>query len=230
MLSPTLTSASTTNTVAGAAATSPQADAVLSSDFETFIQMLTTQAKYQDPLEPLDSSDYAAQLAQFSMVEQQVLSNDLLTALGGQLGSGGMGQMAGWIGMEGRTTAPVPFDNTPITVYPTVPIGAQEMSIVVYNDAGAEVDRQPMPVSSDPILWAGFTENGNLQPAGNYRFEIEALGAGGSVLPTAQAETYSRITEVSSVSGEARVIFAGGIEVAASSITALREGASGQPA
>ena len=58
-----------------------QAAAVLSSDFETFLQMLTAQARYQDPLEPIDSSEYASQLAQFSMVEQQVLSNDLLTSL-----------------------------------------------------------------------------------------------------------------------------------------------------
>jgi flagellar basal-body rod modification protein FlgD len=85
----------------------------LSADFETFIKMLTTQAKYQDPLEPLDSSEYAAQLAQFSMVEQQLLSNDLLTALSTQLGSGTMGQMAEWIGMEARTTAPVLFNSAP---------------------------------------------------------------------------------------------------------------------
>ncbi|MEP0702358.1 MAG: flagellar hook capping FlgD N-terminal domain-containing protein, partial [Lentilitoribacter sp.] len=43
----------------------------LASDFETFLKMLTAQARYQDPLEPIDSSEYAAQLAQFSMVEQQ---------------------------------------------------------------------------------------------------------------------------------------------------------------
>ncbi len=64
MISPTLSSSATAS-VSGAAASSPQAKAVLSSDFETFIKMLTTQAKYQDPLEPLDSSEYAAQLAQF---------------------------------------------------------------------------------------------------------------------------------------------------------------------
>ena len=229
MISPTLTSSGTSG-VAAAAASSPQAQAVLSSDFETFIKMLTTQAKYQDPLEPLDSSEYAAQLAQFSMVEQQVLSNDLLTSLTSQISSSTMGQMAGWIGMEGRTSAAVPFDNTPITIYPTVPTGAQEMNLVVYNEAGAEVDRMAVPVSSEPVLWAGFREGGGLQPQGLYRFEVEAQGTGGIDLPTAHAETYTRIIEVSSANGEARVIFAGGAEVSAGSITALREGASGLPA
>ena len=47
--------------------------AVLSSDFETFLKMLTTQMQNQDPLNPVDSTDYATQLATFSSVEQQVL-------------------------------------------------------------------------------------------------------------------------------------------------------------
>ena len=115
---------STSNTPQAAAALalpSSENSAVMSSDFETFIKMLTTQAKYQDPLEPIDSSAYAAQLAQFSMVEQQVQSNELLTALTEQLGGSNMAGMANWIGMEARTTAPAYFDGAPITVAPSTP-------------------------------------------------------------------------------------------------------------
>lgn len=224
MISPTLTS-SGIGANAGAAGAAPQAKAVLSSDFETFIKMLTTQAEYQDPLEPIDSSQYAAQLAQFSMVEQQVLSNDLLTALSGQLGGGGIGQMAGWIGMEGRTTAPVQFDGTPITVLPNPPLGAQEMQLVVLDAQGREVDRNALPVSSEPVVWAGVQANGQPVPSGLYRFEVEATGAGGTTLPASEAATYARIVEVQTIGGEARVVFTGGAEAPASGITALREGA-----
>ena len=49
-------------------------EAVISSDFETFLRMLTVQLENQDPLDPTDSADYAMQLATFSGVEQQVLS------------------------------------------------------------------------------------------------------------------------------------------------------------
>lgn len=222
MISPTLTS-SGANSVATAAASSPQANAVLSSDFETFIKMLTTQAKYQDPLEPLDSSEYAAQLAQFSMVEQQVLSNDLLTALTSQLGGGSIGQLSGWIGMEGRTTAAVQFDSTPITVLPSPPLGAQQMELVVYNAQGGEVDRSALPVSTNPVLWAGVKQDGQPVPAGSYRFEVQATGTGGIELPATQAATYARIVEVQNTGTEARVVFAGGSDALASSITALRE-------
>jgi flagellar basal-body rod modification protein FlgD len=185
--------------------------------------MLTTQAKYQDPLEPLDSSEYAAQLAQFSMVEQQVLSNDLLTALATQLGSGTMGQMAGWIGMEGRTTAPVEFNGAPVTLLPTPPLGAQEMELVVYDVQGREIDRGALPVSSEPVVWAGVQQNGNPVAQGLYRFEVEATGAGGIALPATQAATYARIVEVQNIGTEARVIFEGGAEAPAAAITALRE-------
>jgi len=219
MISPTLSTS-----VATTAATSPQASAVLSSDFETFIKMLTTQAKYQDPLEPLDSSEYAAQLAQFSMVEQQVLSNDLLTALAGQLSGNGIGQMAGWIGMEGRTTAPVPFNSAPVTVLPTPPTGAQQMELVVYDAQGVEVDRGALPVSSDPVLWAGVGPDGQPVAPGLYRFEIAATDVDGNALTATQAETYASITEVRSIGNEQRVVFDGGAQAPATSITALREG------
>jgi flagellar basal-body rod modification protein FlgD len=223
MLSPTLTSSAISGPL-GSAGAAPQTKAVLSSDFETFIKMLTTQAKYQDPLEPIDSSEYAAQLAQFSMVEQQVLSNDLLSALTNQLGSSTMGQMAGWIGMEGRTTAPVPFEGSPITILPDAPLGAQSMELVAYDVQGREVSRNAMPVSSEPILWAGVQQNGQPLGQGLYRFEVEANGTAGQALPTTHAATYARIVEVQNIGAEPRVIFAGGAEAPATSITALRLG------
>lgn len=59
----------------------------ISSDFETFLRMLTVQMQNQDPLDPVDSSDYAVQLATFSNVERQVQTNDLLRELKGSLAS-----------------------------------------------------------------------------------------------------------------------------------------------
>ena len=54
-------------TSAGAADGSAAAE---SSDFETFLKMLTVQMQNQDPLNPVESTDYAVQLATFSGVEQ----------------------------------------------------------------------------------------------------------------------------------------------------------------
>jgi flagellar basal-body rod modification protein FlgD len=210
-----------TSPTSGAPAPSPQANAVLSSDFETFLQMLTAQAKYQDPLEPIDSSEYAAQLAQFSMVEQQVKSNDLLTALTAQLGASNMAQMSSWIGMEARTTAAVHFDGAPLTISPTPAAVADNVQLVVYDAAGAEVQRLTIPNSTEPVQWAGVTAGGAPFPPGLYRFEVESRAQGSLVL-SEPAETYGKVTEAQIISGQTLLVLEGGSTVAADTVTGLR--------
>jgi flagellar basal-body rod modification protein FlgD len=198
------------------------ANSVISSDFETFLKMMTTQAKYQDPLEPIDSSEYAAQLAQFSMVEQQVKSNDLLAGLAVQLGAGNMASMAGWIGMEARTTAPAFFDGAPITVEPRPLIAADEMVLVVYDAAGEEVQRTTMAVSAEPIEWAGVQDDGTPFEEGMYSFGVESR-ANGELMDLAPVETYSRIIEARIEAGTAVLVLEGGTLVTTSLVTGLRE-------
>lgn len=199
-----------------------QAAAVLSSDFETFLQMLTAQARYQDPLEPIDSSEYAAQLAQFSMVEQQVLSNDLLNLLSDQLGAGQLAQMAGWIGLEARTTAPAPFAGQPMTIIPATEAGADDAVLVVYNEAGEVAARRQIPLGSAPVEWDGKTAAGvTLQP-GNYSFSVESRVAG-TVIATTPAETYAPISEARRDGGETVFVLEGGSEVRSDQINALRD-------
>lgn len=50
----------------------------LNGDFETFLRLLTTQLQNQDPLDPTNSTEFVAQLANFSSVEQQVQTNTKL--------------------------------------------------------------------------------------------------------------------------------------------------------
>ncbi|MFK7834744.1 MAG: flagellar hook capping FlgD N-terminal domain-containing protein [Sulfitobacter sp.] len=218
-----ITQTPATTAAANAVATAtPQTNSVLSSDFETFLKMLTAQAKYQDPLEPIDSSEYAAQLAQFSMVEQQVLSNDLLSALATQLGAGNMTQLAGWIGMEAETTAPVLFDGSPITIKPNPAAIADSVSLIVRDSAGNEVQRLPIPVSAEPVQWAGVTSDGTPLPSGSYSFDVESR-AKGEVVLSEPATTYARITETRLQADEAVLILEGGSAILASDVTALRE-------
>ena len=49
---------------------------MIASNFTTFLQLLTTQLKNQDPLSPLDTNQFTQQLVQFAQVEQQMKSND----------------------------------------------------------------------------------------------------------------------------------------------------------
>ena len=215
--------AASTGGLPGGASAAPVS--ALASDFETFLKMLTAQAKYQDPLEPIDSSEYAAQLAQFSMVEQQVLSNDLLSALAVQLGSGSMAQMAGWIGMEARTTAPIEFNGSPVTLYPNPVAASDEVVLVVYDENGAEVQRRAIPISADPVEWDGIDNSGSPFADGIYRFEIESR-AEGELLIADPVESYARVTETRMQNGQTVLILEGGSAVLADGVAALREPAT----
>lgn len=56
-------------------------DTMIASNFTTFLQLLTTQLKNQNPLDPLDTNQFTQQLVQFAQVEQQMKSNDQLSSL-----------------------------------------------------------------------------------------------------------------------------------------------------
>ncbi|MEO9457555.1 MAG: flagellar hook capping FlgD N-terminal domain-containing protein [Roseobacter sp.] len=215
---------SSTISSASAALSLPSTDtsSVLSSDFETFLQMLTAQAKYQDPLEPIDSSEYAAQLAQFSMVEQQVQSNELLSNLATQLGTTEMAGIANWIGMEARTTAPVYFNGSPISVAPEVPIGSDEMYLVVLDQSGTQLQKIGLPTSNAQYQWEGLSDDGSVFENGTYTLQIEAYGQG-DLLSSVTAQTYARITEARSDATDTLLVLEGGHTVPATSVSALRE-------
>ena len=201
---------------------SAQTGAALASDFETFLKMLTAQARYQDPLEPIDSSEYAAQLAQFSMVEQQVLSNDLLTSLGDQIGANNIGQMASWIGMEARTTSAAALSGEPITLRPTIESGADEAVLVAYGPTGAEVQRRQIPTTGELVEWEGILDSGDLAADGNYTFKVESLSLG-EITGISPAQTYARITEARMEGGATVFVLNSGATVTASDVSALRE-------
>ena len=155
------------------------------------------------------------------MVEQQVKSNDLLTALTAQLGASNMAQMSSWIGMEARTTAAVHFDGAPLTISPTPAAVADNVQLVVYDAAGAEVQRLTIPNSTEPVQWAGVTSGGAPFPPGLYRFEVESRAQGSLVL-SEPAETYGKVTEAQIISGQTLLVLEGGSTVAADTVTGLR--------
>ena len=209
-----------------AAATPPVAQPAetginLSSDFETFIKLLTTQAENQDPLEPIDATEYAAQLAQFSMVEQQVKSNTLLSSLSTQLGAGNMAQLASWIGMEARSTTPVFFDGDPISIASDPAPNAEEVMLVVKDARGNEVQRNALPLAAQEVIWAGVSADGTPFPTGQYSFAVESR-ANDTVVSTTPAQTYARITEARIDDGETVLIVEGGGTLRTDAVTGLR--------
>lgn len=196
----------------------------VSSDFETFLKMLTAQMKYQDPLNPVDSTDYATQLATFSGVEQAVLTNDLLQSLTSQLTTGGLVDMAALVGKEVRTTGPAYFNGQPLTLLSTQTVASDTAELVVRDATGTEVQRQSVPTSAETVEWAGNGAGGAPLPAGQYQFEIQST-SNGQVIAQTPVATYNTVNEVRLEGGVTMLVLAGGITVASDQVTALRDGA-----
>ena len=193
----------------------------INSDFKTFLIMLTTQMQNQDPLNPIDSSDFAVQLATFSSVEQQVKTNDLLTTLGQKFELLGLSQLAGWVGMEARVAAPTHFDGSPVTVYPTIETTADIAYLITTDESGQEVMRQQIDLAGAPVQWAGVGADGQTLPPGLYHFSVESF-ANSIRIAVEPAHVYSLVTEAKIADGASIIVLAGGAEVPSESVTALR--------
>ena len=209
---------------AAPAATDTAQKTTLNSDFETFLKMLTVQMQNQDPLNPIESSEYAVQLATFSSVEQQVRTNDLLQAISRGLDAPGMAELARWVGLEVRSPAPVALGEggAPVTLHPAVAAEAEEARIVIRDQAGRAVAALPVPAGGGPVTWDGRGEDGAVLAPGLYAAETESR-AGGAVIATAPAEHFAAVTEArAGGDGATALVLAGGAEIPAAAVAAVR--------
>jgi flagellar basal-body rod modification protein FlgD len=212
----------TTTAQTTTAAPSSGAETALSSDFETFLVMLTTQLENQDPLNPVDSADFAVQLATFSGVEQQVQTNDLLAALSAQLTTSGLSDYAAWVGKEALVTAPAYFQGAPITLIPDIDTLADAAELIVTDANGTEVQRVAIAANTDVLDWAGTTATGAPMPDGYYNFSVISY-ANGNVLNTTTVEHYATVTETRIDDGTVKIVLAGGVALPATGVSGLRE-------
>jgi flagellar basal-body rod modification protein FlgD len=184
--------------------------------------MLTTQLQNQDPLNPIESSDYAVQLATFSGVEQQTRTNQLLEDLGGQFNVLGMAQMAGWVGQVARVDAPVWMDGDPVTLSPNPAAGSDRATLVVKDSRGTVVSRQDIPPTAEAFVWTGMGIDGLPLSDGQYTLSLESY-RNNELLTENPVEHYARIIEAQGGAAGTMLLLEGGAKVRADAITALRE-------
>lgn len=218
---------STQSTSAAIAALSATAEeeadgtAAITSDFDTFLQMLTVQLQNQDPLNPVESTDFAVQLATFSGVEQQVRTNDLLESMAAQQSISDLSQLANWVGMEARAPVAAAYSGEPVTFYTEPPLGADQATLVVRNSDGLIINTSPIRVSAETGTWSGTNNDGARVPDGNYTLSVE-YRANGNILSTEAAEVYAPVTEARMLGGVPMVVFGSGEEISSNDVTGVR--------
>lgn len=209
----------TTSLVSSASKTN--SNTKISSDFDTFLKMLTAQIQNQDPMNPIDSADYAVQLATFSSVEQQTLTNQKLDSLAGLMTVQGMAQLAPWVGQYARSDAAVSFQGSPVTLLPAPAQNADRAVLVVQDRSGNTVSRTDIPPLAQPYEWQGMDMTGLPLANGAYSLGVESYREE-EFLGTSPIESYALIEEVQTGPEGPRLVLAGGSVVSADQIKALR--------
>jgi len=177
----------------------------LFDNFETFLTLLTTQLKNQDPLSPLDSNEFTAQLTQMAGVEQQLLTNDLLKGLVEAQNGNALSNAAAYIGKDGTaiwSTARLEEGSAEWSY--ELGTNANSASLEVLNAAGQVVWRGDAPSKATGVhdfKWDGKTTGGGqLDDGGVYSLRVTAKDAAGQAVQ-AQTLIRGRITSVEMYDG-----------------------------
>lgn len=170
--------------------------AKLADNFDTFLVMLTTQLKHQDPLSPMDSTEFTNQLVQFANVEQQIAANSNLEKL---IGVNMMGQKATAISYIGHTieaaSSGLPLQGTVETegnelkllggkAYFSydLPKTASSVDLIVKDADGNTVRTMTglKAAGTHDGVWDGTNADGETMPAGTYTIHVAATASDGS--------------------------------------------------
>lgn len=222
---PSTAAATATGAGTQTAATAPKEAAAIAADFETFLKLLTTQLKNQDPIKPLESTQFVAQLASFSAVEQQAQTNSLLRSAfdTGSMGGGGLAEYASLIGLEGALPGSASFDGrTPVSIRTEPSAAAMGAMLVVRNDFGQKVSEMPVDQSATELVWDGYTAEGVLAPLGEYKLTVEYTATAGDVT-IVEAAAYARVAEVRAADDGIQIVSQDGKAVAVDTVRAFRK-------
>ena len=203
----------------------------LAENFETFLSLLTTQLKNQDPLSPMDGNQFTQQLVQMTGVEQQLLSNQLLTSLVNK-GSDAIGSAVNLIGKEvtaEKTTAEMVKGQAAWSY--ELPSEAHMATVEVRNAAGQvvsswDVDEKLLTKGRHDLVWNGtVTKDGVALPdkatSGTYTLSVKAWALNGKPIE-APVNTVGKVTSVESIDGEPWLTV-GSARIPMKSITSVRE-------
>lgn len=200
----------------------PTSDTDVSGDFDTFLTLLTAQLRNQDPLKPVESTEFVAQLASFSAVEQQVQSNTKLEGILEALASGATGGLSQWIGQEVRNPGSATYENKPLDVLYLGHTDADRIELVVFDENDNVVARQDVNKDESNVAWAGILADGSRAVEGaQYRFETNSIREG-DVIANTPALVFSTVQEVRKFEGQPVLYFSDGTQMFAADVEAIR--------
>jgi flagellar basal-body rod modification protein FlgD len=217
----TVTPASSTPTTTG---TTKQPDAMkeLSSNFSTFLTLLTTQLKNQDPTSPMDSNQFTQQLVMYSQVEQQISTNDNLKTLISQGTSNAASMTTGYLGKKvSITNGNASLTNGSATWTYNLKTAAATNQLLISDANGKAVYTGTGQTSAgnSSFTWDGKDNNGNQLPDGTYKLTVTAADTSGNNI-TSTVASAGTVTQID-MTGATPQLIVGNMEVGLGDIAAV---------
>src|SRR6266705_3295514 len=168
----------------GTASTTGVDKNTLAGNFQTFITLLTTQLKNQNPLDPLDTNQFTQQLVQFAQVEQQLKQNEQLATLVALEKTAQATTALAFVGqnvaVDGQTAA---LKNSSATWSFQVPKPISA-NVTITNATGQTVysGSFTMDTGLQTFAWDGRDNTGTLWPDGKYTIAVTGKDASGQTV------------------------------------------------
>ena len=221
------TVANTTNTAKTGDATgalTSGATGLNTVDFNTFLKLLVAQLKNQDPLNPLDGTQFTGQIAQFSALEQQINTNNYLSRMLEERDYGQTTLAVSYIGkvaLAPGDTMGIGEDGGGEFAY-RLDKTASSVEITIYDADGKAVRTQTGDgaTGNHIVTWDGKDDAGEQVPEGQYTVRVRAADADGKVVPNTVL-TYGVVSSVITEDGAASLVMSDGRTVGIGDILAV---------
>lgn len=198
----------------------------LNADYQMFLKLLTTQMQNQDPLDPMDSSQYTQQLVQFSAVEQSIQQTTALKSILARLGTGDVASASALIGREVQFASPASglAGDSPARWAWSLEGQADSVTAEIRNALGRKVATIALdPAETGGTLgWTGQLAGGVQAPDGAYTLSIVARAADGSDIGSSVG-SMGRVQDVV-VEGGTTLLGVNGVNLPFASVTRVTTG------
>ena len=202
-----------------------QDSAKLDEDLNAFLNLLVTQLKHQDPLDPMDANEFTSQLVQFASVEQQIYANSHLESLVGLEQTSQVSFMVDYLGTTIESTGDtfmVEGGGAEFS-YTLLDTNAYETLITIKDAKGDTVVALPgeTEVGYHGFEWDGLDANGQQVPDGLYSASVSAVDPFGNLVDVSQTVT-GRVTGAGNEGGDI-VLYMGDVAVPMGAILSVNE-------
>jgi len=187
-----MTSVTSTPSLTGTTPTKSTSGNGITADYSTFLSLLTAQIQNQDPLSPMDTTQWTQQLVQYSQVEQALKTNDYLKTIAAHSGDT-MSNAVSYIGKTVQTSdAMATLNNGSANWNYNVADDAASVTLkvtdsngnVLYTETNSDV------ASGDHAFsWDGKTSGGKTETSGDYTLTVTAKDSSGNAVTTTTGVT-----------------------------------------